>query len=184
MSKKVITENEIKEAYSTLKKYKDGKANLEERIVKEELFWKQRHWEAVRSNKKGTAAPTSAWMFNSIINKHADAMDSFPEAICLPREKSDEESANTLTSILPVTLRQNNFEQVYSDNWWYKLKHGCCAYGVFWNSESENGLGDIQIKKLDLLNVFWEPGITDIQKSRNLFIVVYFIVLLFYSFNH
>lgn len=170
MSKKVITENDIKEAYSTLQRYKDGKANLEERIVSEELFWKQRHWEAVRSNNKGTA-PTSAWLFNSIINKHADAMDSFPEAICLPREKSDEQSANTLTSILPVVLRQNKFEQVYSDNWWYKLKHGFCVYGVFWDSSAENGKGDALVKKIDALNIFWEPGITDIQKSRNLFIL-------------
>ena len=170
MSKKVITENDIKEAYSTLQGYKKGKANLEERIVSEELFWKQRHWEAVRNDKKG-AAPASAWMFNSIINKHADAIDSFPEAICLPREKSDEQSANTLTSILPVILRQNKFEQVYSDNWWYKLKHGFCVYGVFWDSSAENGKGDALVKKIDALNIFWEPGITDIQKSRNLFIL-------------
>jgi len=32
-----------------------------------------------------------------------------------------------------------------------------------------NGLGDITIKKVDLINLFWESGITDIQKSRNLF---------------
>ena len=31
-------------------------------------------------------------------------------------------------------------------------------------------MGDIDIKQLDLLNIFWEPGITDIQESRNLFI--------------
>ncbi len=170
MSKKIITENEIKEAYSTLRKYKDGKASLEERIVSEELFWKQRHWEAARKDEKA-ATPTSAWMFNSIINKHADAMDSFPEAICLPREKGDEQSAVTLTKILPVVLRQNKFEQVYSDNWWYKLKHGFCVYGVFWDSSAENGKGDALVKKIDALNIFWEPGITDIQKSRNLFIL-------------
>ena len=164
-----ITEKEIKEAAETLRKYKEGKANLENRIVEDEMFWKRRHWEVLRKNDEKTK-PSSAWMFNSIANKHADAMDSFPEAICLPREKSDEESAKTLTSIIPVVLERNGFEDVYSDNWWYKLKHGFCAYGVFWDNSAENGLGDVSVKKIDVLNIFWEPGIRDIEKSRNLFI--------------
>ena len=70
-----------------------------------------------------------------------------------------------------MVLEYNDFEQTYSDNWWEKLKHGTSAYGVFWNPTKENGLGDIDIKGIDLLKMFWEPGITDIQKSRNLFIV-------------
>lgn len=170
MSKKVITENEIKEAYQTLQKYKQGKTNLESRIVSEEQFWKQRHWEAVgNDDKKGN--PVSAWMFNSIVNKHADAMDSYPEFTCLPREESDTDSAEKLTSVIPVVLEYNDFEQTYSDNWWYKLKHGTCAYGVFWDKSASDGKGDTVIKAIDLLNIFWEPGITDIQKSRNIFVL-------------
>ena len=42
---------------------------------------------------------------------------------------------------------------------------------MFWNSAKENGLGDVDIREIDLLKLFWEPGVTDIQKSRNLFIV-------------
>ena len=169
MSKKIITENEIKEAFETLKKYKTGKAALENRIVEDEMFWKRRHWDVLRPADEKTK-PSSGWMFNAIANKHADAMDSYPEAICLPREASDEESAKMLTSIIPVILERNGFQDIYSDNWWYKLKHGTCAYGVFWDNSLENGLGDVQVTKIDLLNIFWEPGIRDIQKSRNLFI--------------
>ena len=169
MSKNVITKEKIADAWDTLRKYKSAKANFENKIVKEEMFYKQRHWEILR--KEGEAPkPTSGWMFNSIANKHADAMDSYPEAICRPREESDEESAKILSSIIPVILERNNFEGTYSDNKWYWIKHGTCAYGVFWNSELENGLGDVQIKKIDMLNIFYEPGITDLQKSRNLFI--------------
>lgn len=43
-------------------------------------------------------------------------------------------------------------------------------YGLFWDGEKENGLGDVSIVKLDLLNLFWKPGITDIQKSPYFFI--------------
>lgn len=98
-------------------------------------------------------------------------MDSFPKPNVLPREEGDREDAKMLSSVLPVILERNGFEQTYSDVWWYKLKSGTGVYGVFWNPRLENGLGDIDIRKLDLLNLFWEPGISDIQQSRNLFSV-------------
>ena len=171
-----IGREEIAKAISTLAKYKQGKANLENRVVQDELWWELRHWEAIRQGKKAspeavTAEPSSAWLFNAILNKHADAMDNYPEPVVLPRERSDEESAKTLSSVLPVILEYNDYEQTYSDNWWEKLKHGTAAYGIFWNPAKENGLGDVDIREIDLLKLFWEPGITDIQSSRNLFIV-------------
>lgn len=170
--KRKIGEAEIAMASQILRDYKNAKATLETRIAEDELWWRLRHNDVTQRKKnKGECESVSAWLFNVLTNKHADAMDNFPEASVLPREKNDMEEAKKLSDILPAIMENNNFEEIYSNNWWYKLKHGCSAYGVFWNSEIENGLGDIQIKKIDLLNIFWEPGITDIQKSRNLFIV-------------
>ena len=170
-----IGQKEIARATEILTRYKQGKANLEERIVQDELWWELRHWDAIRRGSKSgnevKAEPASAWLFNAILNKHADAMDNYPEPVVLPRERSDEQSAKILSEILPVILEHNDFEDTYNDNWWEKLKHGTGAYGIFWNPEKENGLGDIDIKSIDLLKIFWEPGVTDIQKSRNLFIV-------------
>ena len=113
--------------------------------------------------------PTSAWLFNCIANKHADAMDNFPAPNILPREEGDKAEAEMLTSIIPVVLEQNDFEQTYSDVWQDKLKGGTGVYGVFWDKTKLNGLGDISIKEIDLVSLFFEPGITDIQKSKNLF---------------
>ena len=170
--KRKIGEAEIAMASQILRDYKNAKATLETRIAEDELWWRLRHNDVTQRKKnKGECESVSAWLFNVLTNKHADAMDNFPEASVLPREKNDMEEAKKLSDILPAIMENNNFEEIYSNNWRYKLKHGCSAYGVFWNSEIENGLGDIQIKKIDLLNIFWEPGITDIQKSRNLFIV-------------
>lgn len=167
-----IGKKEIAKAIETLTRYKQGKTNLEARVVEDELWWELRHWEAIRRKKQGeTVEPTSAWLFNCIMNKHADAMDNLPEPVVLPREASDEASAKMLTSVLPVVMENNEYESTFSDGWWEKLKHGTAAYGVFWNPKKENGLGDIDIRQLDLLNLFWEPGVTDIQKSRNLFVV-------------
>ena len=172
-----VGEKEIARAIDLLTDYKDGKTMLERRVVDDELWWELRHWEVMRrgrdrcKNQEVRAEPTSAWLFNAIVNKHADAMDNYPEPVVLPRERSDEESARVLSSILPVVLEYNDFEQTYSDNWWEKLKHGTAAYGVFWDPSRDNGLGDIAIREIDLLQLFWEPGITDIQRSANLFIV-------------
>ena len=175
-----IDKKAIADATATLKKYKEGKSNLESRIVEEERWWKLRHWDVIRGKPKDAEEaklladrpePTSAWLFNSISHKHADVMDNYPEPNVLPRERMDEKDAKTLSSILPVVFERNNYEETYSDAAWYKLKHGVVAKGVFWNKDLEDGMGDIDITFIDLLNVFWEPGITDIQDSRNLFIV-------------
>ena len=164
----VIGEKQVQEAYQTLLKYKQGKANLEQKIVDNEQWYKVRNWECMRDKKKDVQ-PASAWLFNCIANKHADAMDNFPSPNILPREEGDKGEAEMLSSIIPVVLDQNEFEQTYSDVWHYKLKAGTGVYGVFWDSSKLNGLGDISIRKVDLINLFWESGITDIQKSRNVF---------------
>ena len=164
-----IGEEEIREAARVLQEYKRGKANLEARIIDNEQWWKLRHWEQIRKKNEHDPEPVSAWLFNSIANKHADAMDNFPEPSVLPREEGDKADARALSSILPVVLEENGYEQTYSDKWWYKLKTGTGVEGVFWNPGKLGGLGDIEIRRLDLLSLFWEPGIRDIQKSRNVF---------------
>ena len=159
----------IQKATQILRKYKEGKANLERRVVDNEQWYKLRHWESMRKDKTNMVEPTSAWLFNCIANKHADAMDNFPSPNILPREEGDKAEAEMLTSILPVILDQNDFESTYDEVWWYKLKSGTGVYGVFWDASKLNGLGDISIRKIDLVNLFWESGITDIQRSRNLY---------------
>ena len=167
-----IDKKAVEKAAETLRDYKNGKKNFEERIVEEEQWWKLRHWDVIGKSEVGDKPqPTSAWLFNSISAKHADMMDNFPEPNVLPRERGDEESAKMLSSILPVIYERNNYEETYSDSAWYKLKHGVVAKGVFWNTELEEGLGDIDTQFIDMLNIFWEPGITNLQSSRNLFIV-------------
>jgi hypothetical protein len=164
----VIGREQVQAANQTLQRYKEGKANLENKIVENEQWYKLRHWECLR-DKKQEVQPTSAWLFNCIANKHADAMDNFPSPNILPREEGDKAEAEMLTSIVPVILDQCEFEQTYSDVWNYKLKTGTGVYGIFWDKSKLNGLGDISIQKVDIINLFWESGIQDIQKSRNLF---------------
>ena len=165
----VIDKPQLEKATETLQKYKRGKLNLEKKVIENEQWWKLRHWEYMRSGGSNEVRPVSAWLFNSVANKHADAMDNYPEPNVLARALDDEDTAKQLATVLPVVLEQNNYEDVYSDTWWYKLKQGTGIKGIFWNPSKNNGLGDIDIRQCDILNLFWEPGVKDIQDSLNLF---------------
>lgn len=165
-----VGEKEIREAEGILRKYKDGKLTLERRVVENEKWFRLRHWDVIgRSKNTGDPEPSSGWLFNSLQNKHADAMDNFPTATVLPREEGDKADAEVLSSVLPTVLEQNEYEQTYSDMWWEKLKTGTGVTGVFWDSSKLDGLGDIAVRSIDLLNLFWEPGVNDIQQSANVF---------------
>lgn len=164
-------ESLVKRAEELLQKYRNGKQHLDDRIVENEKWYRKRHGVHLQTRNPDDPTPTSGWLFNALANKHADAMDNMPTLSVLPREESDKSSAEMLSDILPVVLEQNSFEQVYSDMWWYKLRTGTGLTGVFWDSSKLNGLGDISIVRLDLINLFWEPGITDLQKSQNVFYV-------------
>lgn len=166
----VITEKEVREAYRVLKEYKSAKEGLDMRVIENDNWFRLRHWEQMRPQGKNERRH-SAWLFNSIVNKHADFMDSVPECTVLPREAEDSNEAERLTSVLPVILDRNNWHEIYSDGAYRKLKTGTSVYSVLWDPLADRGLGDIDIKTVDILNLFWEPGIRDIQKSRNLFFV-------------
>ena len=157
----------------TLEEYKSGKVKTEQRILASENWWKLRNSIEEQSDAKVMGGEdfksTSGWLHNVIVSKHADAMKAYPEPNILPREQSDKGEAAMLSAIIPCVLEQNNFEATYSDAMWQKLKTGTALYKVVWSKSKLNGLGDIHVEKVNLLNVYWEPGVTDIQRSRYFF---------------
>lgn len=141
-----IGEKEISEAMAILEKYKSAKASLDKRIIDNEEWYKLGHWKQYGNRvMEGKRAPSTGWLFNSIANKHADAMDNYPEPNVLPRTQDDEETARLLSDILPVVLEQADYESVYSDTWWRKLKQGTGVKGIFGPGAAE-GLGDHRIR--------------------------------------
>ncbi len=167
-----ISPERLREFTATLQKYKSGKAGLERRVVSAENWWKLRNrFEEKRRGlgDDGGFRSESGWLHNVIVSKHADAMEAYPEPLILPREPGDQEEARLLSAILPCILEQNRFEKTYDAAMWQKLKTGTACYRVVWDPEKCGGLGDIAIERVDLLNLFWEPGVDDIQKSRYFF---------------
>ncbi len=163
-----IGREEVRAAAATLQKYRAAKRKLEARIEENEQWFRMRHWEQMRL-EQGDGRKASAWLFNSIMNKHADFMDAVPECTVLPREASDTAAAEALTSVLPVIFERCDFGGVYADAAMQKLKTGTAVYSVLWDPRAAGGMGDVAVTNADIFRVFWEPGVRDIQKSRNLF---------------
>ncbi len=149
------------------RRYREDKQLFDRRIIENNRWFKSRY----QGEEQGEMpAPTTPYLFNAIANKHADAMDNYPAPNILEREEKDRDMAEMFSKILPIQLDFCNFRRTYSRGWWYKLKNGAACYGVFFNPKLRGGLGEIDIRKIDLLNLFWEPGITDIQESRFVFL--------------
>ena len=161
------------ELTAVLQKYKAGKQSLERRVIAAENWWKLRNrFEEDKrpgASSAGDFRAVSGWLHNVIVSKHADAMEAYPEPVILPREPDDRAEAELLSAVVPCILEQNAFERTWSDAMWQKLKTGTAAYRVGWDPDKLGGLGDISIERFDLLNLFWEPGIADIQRSKFVF---------------
>lgn len=170
---KKIGPEQLRAFTKTLEEYKAGKAQTEQRILASENWWKLRN--SIEEQKDSKAAgddgfkAVSGWLHNVIVSKHADCMKAFPEPNILAREQGDKGEALMLSAIIPCVLEQNNFESTYSDAMWQKLKTGTGVYKVVWSPSKLNGLGDIEVSRVSLLNIYWEPGVTDIQRSRYFF---------------
>lgn len=169
-ARKPIGEEQARRAIDTLQKYRQGKSALEARVIASEDWWRMRSWQRIQKGNPEDDKWTSAWLFNVIMGKHADAIAAYPAPAIRPREPDDREEAAKLSSVLPVILEQNDFEEVYSDSQWTKLKQGTLIWHVKWDSSKLNGLGDISVQPVDILSFFWEPGVRDIQKSKNIFL--------------
>ena len=167
-----IGSEQLKELTQILQKYKAGKTYTEQRVIASENWWKLRNASEEQKDtdivKKGFVSK-SGWLHNVIVSKHADAMEAFPEPNILPREEGDRGEARMLSAIIPCVLEQNNFEETYDDAMWRKMKSGTAIYKIVWDKNKLNGLGDISVENANILNLYWEPGVTDIQKSRYFF---------------
>jgi len=165
----------VRKSKEELLTFKGMKESLENKVLQNEKWFKSQYWGMFENkNTKQLASnnpePTTAYLFNTLINKHSDMMDNFPTPIIYPRQQDDEAEAEKLTKIIPLVLQKNKFKQKYSKNSWSKLKNGLSIYGVFWNNDLEDGLGDIDIKRINVLNIYWDISVEDIQDSRAIYI--------------
>ncbi|MDP4134132.1 MAG: hypothetical protein Q8882_08985 [Bacillota bacterium] len=152
-------------------KCREQKQELDGRIIENDLWYRSRH--KLHNNEYFDGemiTPSTDYLFSTLANKHADAMDNYPAPNILEREPADREVAEALSKIIPAELEIVEFKKIYSRAWWYKLKNGAAAYGIFYEPTASGGRGDIVISNIDLLNIFWKNGVRNIQDSPYVFI--------------
>lgn len=158
---------------NVLTKYQQGKSMADDRLIENDRWYRSQQWDIMREKagkaKNSDPEPTTNLVFNTVANKHGDLMDAFPEPVFMEREPSDREDAEQLSKVIKYVLDRQKFRKTYSDCAWYKVKAGTSCYHVAWDQSLEGGLGDISIKKVDLLRLYWQPGIDNIQDSKYVF---------------
>ena len=167
-------EEQVELALTDMREYFASKASIDHKATANEEWWRLRHWNVLHDQNEGGKSGVevgSAWLFNSLINKHADIMDSFPSPNVLPREADDDTEAKILSSILPVIMEQNDYQQVYRDMGWAFCKDGAAITSVLWDQTKHDGLGDVSVKNVDVHNLAWKPGIQDLQDSDKVYYV-------------
>lgn len=165
-------EAQKKEAIAQFERYRKGKKVLEERIKEEDLWWRRRHWEMFKTEQDGKKrVPAGAQLFNAIENKISDICDNIPECAFLARSQDDEPTADMLTDVMPAMLEQNDIESAFMAVTREKVTTGTGIYAVTWDTSKMNGIGDVHIRSVSPLNLYWEPGVRDIQESPALFFV-------------
>lgn len=168
-----VDEKRLKQATQRLKDYMSAKSPIDKRIIHAQEWWRQRNWREIERERgtKGSQHRKSAtaWLKTSIIGKHSDYMEAYPEPIFLARNQEDEAEAQHLSEIVPVILKKIDFEETYSKIGWQKNIEGTGIYGVTWDGQADNGMGEISIRRINALNIFATPGIEDIQDADNVF---------------
>lgn len=167
-----FTPDKVSEVLQILHEYKDGKTSVDIKATENQEWWRLRHWNVIQGKTEAGKAKVdvgSAWAVNSILNKHADLMDSYPKANVLAREADDEEEAQILSKILPAIEEHTDAEQVYNTAGYDFLIDGTAITAVLWDPMAHDGMGDIKKTNVDIHNVFWQPGIEDIQQSKYFF---------------
>jgi len=169
----VLSKEEVSKMLAAFRSYRDAKEKADRNVIENENWFKGNHWQYIIGNDSNAASfrPAGSYLLNGIWHRHAEAMENYPHPLLLEREEADRQRAQELSKVVPLILEKNGFRSVYSDVWWYKLKQGSGIYGIFWDNALENGLGDVSIKKIDLLRFYCQPYIENIQDSRYIFVL-------------
>lgn len=171
--KQPVDAERVREMMRVLKDYQAAKAKTDDRVIAAEHWWKMHNsYEEIGETsalKDGGYVAKTAWLHSLISNKHADYMDNYGEATILPREPGDVDEARKLTGVVPYVFKQADFRTAWSRVGWQKFKYGTGVYKTYWDKTRLNGLGEIAIERISVLNLYWQPQIENIQDSEYVF---------------
>lgn len=155
----------VQKAREAFETYRRDKEPLMARIRDNERFYKRScNHMSYRLDEVMTC--DTPLIFSAIENARADAIDNYPSVNILERDPDGTRAAELLTKIIPAQLEISEFKRAYKENIRSKLKYGTAVYGVFFDSAS----GNIDIKSIDIADIYLDMNVSDVQDSRFLFI--------------
>ena len=160
-----ITQELLSRAYDAFNTYKADKTTLINRIKDNECFYRK-SYERLSSSANSQMKCDTSFVFSAIENARADAIENYPVANILERNEEGSVAAEILSKIVPTQLEISGFKDVYKENIRNKYKYGTAIYGVFYNDFTEN----VDIKSIDITDVYVDMHLNDIQDSQFLFI--------------
>ena len=155
----------ITKAWDAYLRYRGDKENLTAR-VRENMRSYRAAYAMLYNEKNNQTMPKTAYILSAVENKYADYLDNIPQPNFLARESADEETARILSKIVPAQLEMSGFSAAYKRDARQKLICGTGIYGIFYDRRER----EIIVKSLDIMNVFCDMNVTDVQKSQFLFI--------------
>ncbi|MBQ3427384.1 MAG: hypothetical protein IJH37_09635 [Clostridia bacterium] len=155
----------IDKARESFEAYRSDKEPLMARIRDNERFYKKSYSHITHNLEKVMTCDTPL-IFSAIENARADAIDNYPSVTILEREPDGTRAAELLTKIIPAQLEISEFKRAYKENIRSKLKYGTAVYGVFFDKVT----GNIDIKGIDIADVYVDMNVSDVQDSPFVFI--------------
>ena len=155
----------IAEAIDTYRQYKSEREPFIARIRDNEAFYRQ-SYERLYSGINNNMQCDTPFIFAAIENCRADAIDNFPYANIIEREAAGTRAAELLSKVVEAQLEISDFKRVYKEKIRNKLKYGTAVYGVFYDGDRKN----IDIRAIDLLDIYVDMNISNVEDSRFLFI--------------
>lgn len=153
------------EANEAFRTYKSEKEKLMNRIKDDEAYYRNLYTRSLDDIKKNMRCDTS-FIFSGIENALADASENYPVPNILARSAKGEKAAEKISKVLPVILDRVCFKKSYKTAVRDKLKYGTAVYGAFYDNNS----GDIDIRSIDITDIYVDMHISDIQDSSFVFV--------------
>ena len=160
----------LRYAYDLFAQFDQGTRATRDKCRRNEAMWRGDHWDGMPpSGQAGDPRPVTPVLFSTVENLLSDLMDHYPEALLLGQEVGDDAVAEKMSAVVSYILLRRGFKSTYRDKCRQALKMGTSVLEVFWDESLYGGAGDVNIRRVDIRDFYWDPNAPDLQQGRACF---------------
>ena len=131
------------------------------------LLYGDQHWDA-STYEDWQSTPTINLTFAAIHAILPIITDNRPTIAVIPREPSDDQIANVIGKVIEWLWEYCNLDMMLPKTMLNALIFGNGFWKIMWDPNARNGLGDIVVKNVDPVNVFFNPEATSIDDATEI----------------